>query len=131
MKKAESGQVDILTPSCLTRDRTQSSDPMSDKPMEPGLFAMASDRIVLSHVGQTCQTGLSDIASDNCVQCRFGQACPTYNWTIVSDAVSDKPTGWGLFSSVANNLCWTCKGCSRWITVGDPQWLVMKNLPTV
>jgi hypothetical protein len=38
------------------------------------LFDMASDRIVQSHVGQTCWAGLSDIASDNCVRCRVGQA---------------------------------------------------------
>jgi hypothetical protein len=29
-----------------------------------------------------------------------GQACPTQHWTIVSDAVSDKPTGWVFFSGV-------------------------------
>ncbi|PLW31340.1 hypothetical protein PCANC_19621 [Puccinia coronata f. sp. avenae] len=38
---------------CSTRDRTQLTDPMSDKPIEPGLFDMASDKIVRSHVGQT------------------------------------------------------------------------------
>jgi hypothetical protein len=59
---------------CLTRDWTQVSDPMSDKPIEPGLFDMALDRIVQSHVGQTCWTGLFDIASDNHVWCRVGQA---------------------------------------------------------
>jgi hypothetical protein len=50
------------------------TDPMSDKPIEPGFFNMALDRIVRSHVGQTCRTGFSDIASDNCVRCRVGQA---------------------------------------------------------
>ncbi|PLW45482.1 hypothetical protein PCASD_05906 [Puccinia coronata f. sp. avenae] len=57
----------LIEPGCPTRDRTQLSDPMSDKPTEPGLFDMASDRIVQSHVGQTCWTGFSDTALDNCV----------------------------------------------------------------
>jgi hypothetical protein len=59
--------------SCLTRDQTQFSNPMLDKPIEPGFFDMALERIVQSHVGQTCWIGLSDIALDNCVQCRVGQ----------------------------------------------------------
>ncbi|PLW53268.1 hypothetical protein PCANC_06141 [Puccinia coronata f. sp. avenae] len=48
-----------------TRDWTPLSNPMSDKPIRQNLFDMASDRIVQSHVGQTCRTGLSDIASDD------------------------------------------------------------------
>jgi hypothetical protein len=36
--------------SCLTQDWTQLSDPLLDKPLKPGLFNMASDRILQSHV---------------------------------------------------------------------------------
>ncbi|PLW54917.1 hypothetical protein PCANC_05915 [Puccinia coronata f. sp. avenae] len=70
----------LIEPGSPTRDRTQSSNPMSDKPIEPGLSHTASDRIVQSLVGQ---------------------ACPTQHWTIVSDAVLDKPTGWVYFSGAA------------------------------
>jgi hypothetical protein len=37
---------------------------------------------------------LSDPLSDKPVR----QACPTKHWTIVSNAVLDKPTGWFFFS---------------------------------
>ncbi|PLW04870.1 hypothetical protein PCANC_28442 [Puccinia coronata f. sp. avenae] len=60
---------------------------------------------------QTHLVGLFDMPSNIIVRCYIGQACPTWDWTILSDAISNKPTGWKnndllgeLFAEQANDL---------------------------